>query len=123
MSSDFSWINYNVVDGLRELSDYAYQSRVWTGQSQAEVSSFDEAICVLFDTGQLTRNMERSVLGTKYTELFRKLDEGVTVVQDADHPPDEVHACPEMNVVREVAADILASLSTDGVDLSEFTCD
>jgi hypothetical protein len=47
-----------IIECLKELADESFQRRVWLASSGPEVSSFDEAVCGLFDDSGLGRSLE-----------------------------------------------------------------
>jgi hypothetical protein len=102
-----------VIEGLQELSDEAFQRRVWLASSGPEVSSFDEAICGLFnDSGldSLLESSERpSVLTDDVYDGLRELSRlvGRAARTLSSLPPIAVIEHPKMREIRAIAGNIL----------------
>ena len=108
------WLNDQAIEGLEELSDFALQDRLWSGRAKGEMSSFDEAVCCVFDNGQITKMLDKQQLPQALHELFTELDQAVTKVFDANPHPAFVQHEPAMKQVRELASRILRLAGTDG---------
>ena len=75
------WIN-NILSAIKELSDVQYQTKVWLEGKGTEVSSFDEAICRLFDDYELDSFIEKfssmEQVSLKKIVLLKKYREQLT---------------------------------------------
>ena len=105
-----------VIEGLHELSDEAFQRRVWLASSGPEVSSFSEAICGLFDDTGLSIDLEHgklpSVFSNEIYEGLRGLGKLVdrAARQFRSLPPTVIIEHPQMQEIRSVAANVLAKM-------------
>lgn len=95
-----------IIDALKELSDEAYQRRVWCGAGGQEMSSFDEAICGLFDDSGLGSALETSkpkpIFSFNVDESLRRLRVAISMI-DQSAPPADLVQDPKMQLVRELA--------------------
>jgi hypothetical protein len=105
-----------VVEFLRELSDEAYQRRVWLASSGPEVSSFVEAFCGLFDDTGLADQLDNArhpvIFSSKIDDHLRRFGRFIDQINpplDA-MPPVEVIKHPAMAEIRRMAAAILAEM-------------
>ena len=104
-----------VTAGLRELSDLAFQRRVWTGRGSAgEMSSFEEAVSTLFEDSGLEAELERGrvVFGPDVDAELRSLRSLVQRI-DPYRDPDVVIDDSLMGQVRQRAASILEMISKE----------
>src|SRR5262245_58078894 len=109
-----------VVECLKELADEDFQRRVWLASSGPEMSSFDEAICQLFDDTRLSRLLEEHplpVITTRIDESLRDLERLVTIASQLfqSMSPDTVIDHPKMHEIRGIAARALLQMEQDGV--------
>jgi hypothetical protein len=99
-----------MLDCLRELSDRKEQERLWlsTGAGGADVSSFTEAWCGLFDDSGLKTNLERGCtgLGAAADSALLQLRDQLRQV-DRRAGPTGIIASPEMARVRGLAREAL----------------
>jgi hypothetical protein len=105
-----------VREGLWELSDLAFQRRVWMGRGGVgEMSSFVEAVETLFDDSGLGDELERGrpVFGGEADGELRALSSLVDRI-DEWRDPMEIIDDPLMAEVRERAAAILHLIPADG---------
>lgn len=108
------------ISFLNELADEYFQRKVWLASTGPEISSFDEAICGLFDDtglGHLLEKQEHPVFSTEIDESLRKLDRLVT---DASRmfqsmSPASVIEHPKMQEIRCAAAKALAQMEQEGI--------
>jgi hypothetical protein len=70
-----TYVNRTLVrQNLQELSDKAFQLRVWLASSGPEVSSFTETVCQLFDDSGLDFALEEGkAFGNPVDDLLQKL--------------------------------------------------
>ena len=103
-----------VREALSELSDRAYQERVWMASEGPEVGSLTEAISGLYDDSGLGRALDRGqeVYGPQIDNLLVELRRLLKRVDDR-RAPMAILQDPQMNRVRNLASDILRRL-TDG---------
>jgi hypothetical protein len=104
-----------VTAGLRELSDVAYQRRVWAGRGSAgEMSSFEEAVSTLFDDSGLEAELERGrpVFGPDVDAQLRSLRSLLQRI-DPYRDPDLIIDDPLMGQARQRAASILEVISEE----------
>jgi hypothetical protein len=103
-----------VIESLHELSDEAFQRRVWLASSGPEISSFDEAISGLFDDTGLDSILDAPerppVFSTEVYDGLRQLRNLVDKASQAFHalPPSMRIDDPRMRDIRASAATILA---------------
>jgi hypothetical protein len=105
----------NLIWGLEELSDLEFQKRVWTGRSDGEMSTFEEAICATFDDSglgiALDSERKRAELPSALCDVAMKLDSLVKKVPRGLSPMETI-SHPKMSDVREVAKKMLMILRT-----------
>jgi hypothetical protein len=105
-----------IVDRLRELSDLDYQRRVWAHGSTDEMSSYDEAICGLFDDTGLARSLDgplaQCVFRVDIDFQLRKLAKLTSEFSDVESMMSPIEAIdhPQMQEIRAKAAMILSEL-------------
>jgi len=110
-----------VVECLKELADEHYQRRVWLATSGSEVSSFEEAVCGLFNDTGLAVDLENArpsvVFSLEIDESLRQLRQVITRADRSFHamPPAAVLERPEMREIRYIAAKILAKMDQEGI--------
>jgi hypothetical protein len=101
------------LDGLKELGDESYQKRVWCGGGGAEMSSFTEAVCTLFDDSGLAIALEkqhRILFSLKLDEDIRKLRSVIKSI-DGFKSQEEIVEDPKMKTVRILAKQIFHNLT------------
>jgi hypothetical protein len=99
----------SVIWALEELANREEQERLWLSDgSSGEVSSFDEAICNVFDAG-VTKELETDRINETVRTLFFRLR---TLVKQFDQtsPPNALINDSRMEDVRQIASEILKSL-------------
>lgn len=105
-----------IIDALKELSDEAYQRRVWCGAGGQEMSSFCEAICGLFDDSGLGSALEtsthRHIFSSNVDESLRELRVAISKINQSAPPADLIRD-PKMQLVRELAKLTLQNLVGD----------
>ena len=94
-----------VVECLRELSDEHLQRRVWLASSGPEVSSFEEAICGLFDDTGLGDAIDggQDVFGREADNLLWLIGRKAAQI-DRRWSPEQVLASEQLQQIRELAA-------------------
>ena len=109
-----------VITRLQELADEDFQRRVWLARTGPEVSSYDEAICGLFDDTGLNRQLEKgnsiiftSEIDDSLRQLRKLTTEGADVFQYM--PPLEVIEHQLMRQIRCVASKVLAQMDQEGI--------
>ena len=103
-------IHEHVEAALRELADERGQRRLWlsTGANGAEVSSFDECVCRLFNDSGLVVELDRDRVA--YTQ---PIDDMLTSLRhalrrvDGRRAPQAVIEDPNMAELRDLARAIL----------------
>jgi len=113
MMNNELWI-MKLRETLSELADLEYQRRVWLGQSPNEVSSFEEAVCQLYDDydlkGFLATRLENIENAAEIREIFESLETSIGAVDESLDPRVLIES-PEMNSVRDVARRALGLLN------------
>ena len=94
-----------VVECLRELADEKFQQRVWLASSGPEVSSFEEAICGLFDDTGLGDAIDRGqdVFGGEADNLLWLIGRQAAQI-DRRWPPEQLLASEQLQRIRDLAA-------------------
>lgn len=97
-----------VREALAELSDAAYQERVWTASDGPEIGSLTEAVARLFDDSGLGDALagNQEVYGAVADEMLRDLDARLSQI-DEGRSPSSIIADPEIEGIRLVAAALL----------------
>lgn len=107
-----------LIDGLQELANKEMQMRYWVYGNDNEMSSFEEAICMVFDDAGLTRAMEKGYLKKNFSEeLCRKvseLDKALDSIPQNVRPEEQIEN-PYMETVRAIAQDLLILFSKEGI--------
>jgi hypothetical protein len=103
-------IYHNIIrDCLKELSDKAYQERVWTGSSPSEMSSFEEAFEQLYGGTGLDSAYGKGeqIYGEPIDSLLKNFE---TMLQNTPHkgPASKLIEDEKMILVRKMAAHILS---------------
>jgi hypothetical protein len=107
----------NLIWGLEELSDREMQMRTWAniGNTEGEMSSFEEAICTVFDAatlgGVLDSERKRAETSPELLEIAVKLNRLVKKVPQSLAPLDIINH-PSMEEVRATAEEMLRMLKT-----------
>jgi hypothetical protein len=101
----------HVREALSELSDVQYQRRVWTGQSEREMSSFIEAVEYLYTDSGLSDALDRGepVFGTAIDDRLRDLGDALQKL-NTNRSEIELIDDPAMQPIRDSAAAILRSI-------------
>jgi hypothetical protein len=104
-------INYDVLRwSLEELASVEVQQRLWLGDSLGEASSFQEAICGVFDDSGLGRAMESGWIAERFgNDITSKVAELGTLVDKVppNLPPREIIGLPLMADVRRVSRELM----------------
>lgn len=106
-----------VLNCLKELSDTAYQKRVWNASSGPEISSFTEAKCQLFDDSGLGVELdkEQTVFSPTLDRKLRLIRSKLSSIEEM-RSPDEIIDDPKMQIVRELCQGLLEEM-VKGSDL------
>ena len=100
-----------VTDGLNELSSNEVQERLWLSDgSTGEVSSFEEAICCIFDDGGVTRAMDTKALPNSLASLFTELNVLIDKIPSNVHPRVVIDH-PAMKEITKIAKSILKEIN------------
>ena len=104
-------------DSLSELASQDLQERYWLhGAEFNEISSFEEAICGVFDDSGLSRAIDTGWVAknvaVEVRSVIAELDKAVGLVPQGQ-APEVVISHPAMDEVREVAGRLLG-LFRDG---------
>lgn len=108
-----------MIESLHELSDEAFQRRVWLASSGPEISSFDEAISGLFDDTGLDSLLDGPEQPPVFSrEVYDGLRQLRNLVSKAARPfqalpPSTRIDDPRMRDIRAAAANILALIPTE----------
>lgn len=109
-----------IIELLRELSDHAFQRRVWLASSGPEVSSFTEAVSGLFDDTGLgdVLDSRSPVFSPAIDELLDKLRQDIEPVLrlEKQMPTDVLIESDEMNGIRRSAHELLTLIERDDSD-------
>ncbi|QVL30268.1 hypothetical protein KIH39_15550 [Telmatocola sphagniphila] len=99
-----------VLSALDELGSLEAQNRLWLSDgSSGEISSFEEAICQIFDAG-VTHELEtRQVPAPSYL-LFIKLDHLISKVPE-NMPPKDLISLSIMTEIRDLAVKLKNSIT------------
>jgi hypothetical protein len=111
-----TWLSRELVaDALRELSSRELQERLWKSSGNDEVSSFTEAVEMLFDDSGLGEQLDSHTTGwgAEIESALASLDRSLRRV-DARRPPQELIDDPAMEEVRDGAAKALRLLTQSG---------
>ena len=97
---------------LEELASLGEQERIWCGNLSNEVSSFEEAVCGVFDDARITRAMDSGILrrefGDEVLHQFKALD---ALVQKAplNLAPGDLLSLPLLDKIRAASRSLLES--------------
>lgn len=95
-----------VVDSLVELSDKDVQERLWLYGGTKEMSSFEEAICGIFDDGGVTKALDRGELDPLISILFVRLNALIDKIPTNISPQEQIDH-PAMLDIRKVSLELL----------------
>ena len=100
-----------LCENLRELASRDLQEEIWLGNRENRMSSFEEAVCGVFDDAGLTRAIDTGFLQRTFSQEVHQrateLSDLVTLLPDKASPQDIIDH-PRMNKVRSVASELLA---------------
>lgn len=96
---------------LQELADKNFQQRVWFASSGPEISSFEEAVCHLFDDSGLDVALKAG--GAFGKDIDDQLSALAAIAQKipANTPPLKIINDPNMQEIRKMASYILKLIS------------
>ena len=106
-----------IIERLVELADEQRQKELWLASGGAQVSSFVEAVCGLFDDSALSDALDSSgteygsVVDSRFLELGRLLD-----AIDYRRTPADLIDDPRMRDVRRVANEIVSMIGSPSPD-------
>jgi hypothetical protein len=117
---EYDFAKDRVIELLNELADEGFQRKVWLAPDGPKISSFDEAICGLFDDtglGDLLEKQSPPVFTSEIDTILRELDQLST---QASHlfrtmPPASIVDHPKMCEVRCMAAKVLAQMEQERI--------
>jgi hypothetical protein len=102
-----------IVECLTELSDESLQRRRWLAEGvdpsgAVEMSSFEEAVCGLFDDTGLSGALEKGAtgFGEDVDRQLRELHKLLNPI-DSRRSPKEIMSDPRMARVRKISSDLL----------------
>ena len=105
----------SLLEGLLELSDETVQENLWDNAdgNTDEMSSYEEAICFVFDDSGASRAFEKgqleTVYGADFTKRFARLDSLVGSIP-IELSSKEIIKHPRMEEIREVASELVRLL-------------
>jgi hypothetical protein len=105
-----------VEEALRELSDEAAQTRLWSSSGSAEVSSLTEAKSRLWDDSGLADALERGVVYSESIDLQLRHLRGVLRRIDENAPVAALLRSEGLAEVRALATELLQALRDFGYD-------
>lgn len=100
-------------DRLEELSDRAMQEVLWGARVPGEMSTYDEAVCGVFDDSRVCLAIEFGQLEKTFSqEICAKIHELRAAVHRVPNDADDMKiiAHPRMDDVRKLASELLALL-------------
>ena len=118
MNKDYAVLKNILIESLEELSDRAFQERIWTNKDNPEgyMASFTEAVINVFDDAVVIEPLqEGEILFDQYvTKALWELHDATEVI-DGNRPPEEIIEDSLMEVVRQKAAEVLELIkASDG---------
>lgn len=113
-----------VRSGLEELSDTAFQERVWLGSSASEMSSFEECVSKLYEDSGLDLALEnrQPVYRPDLDNELRELGALLSKI-DGMRAPSDILTDPLMGRARILAAKILTQVTDVTPDDTEDSGD
>ena len=115
-------MNWNKVKwGLEELSCLDYQERVWCKQEvePTEISSFEEAVSLLFDDSGLAdylyKNTKPSNLRDVTFKKFQAFEKELKRVP-VGLKPNELISMPTMRIIRNLAEELLHEIKMSNLE-------
>lgn len=99
----------DVLDGLKELSDSNLQQRLWVDGND-EMSSYTEAICMIFDDSGLGLSIEKGSLDEPLLGSFKELDEVIDTIPE-NETPEDIMGHPNMPKLQQVASKIICEIN------------
>lgn len=103
--------------GLEELASEKEQERLWLGNADGEMSSFEEAVCNIFDDSGLSKTLESKTSSEKYpaefTSLVGNLSQAIGHVDSNNIKPKELIDSDAMAEVRESASRVILYLTAN----------
>ena len=106
---------YTMVEScLKELSDIDFQRRIWVRGEGPEVSSFEEAVCQLFDDTSIGDQLDEGqevVLSPKLDSILRELKHLLNKI-DYRMTAEEILNHPNWDKIRQLSIQALSALRT-----------
>ena len=108
---------------LEELASREWQETVWLAKRKGVMSTFDEAVCGVFNDSRLDVARDSGYLRKRHSAIFcNKIDELSDAV-DAIYAESESRDCmpeymldhPEMERIRRLAAELMDLLPQEGL--------
>ena len=108
---------------LEELASREWQETVWLAKREGVMSTFDEAVCGVFDDAQLTRAIESGYLRKHHSAAFcdkvDALDRTISAIyaesKSKNCMPEGILDHSEMERMRRLAAELLELLPREGL--------
>lgn len=99
----------NLLDSLSELASKDEQIKLWVHGGESQMSSYEEAVCGVFDDSRLAEAIDSGELKGKFSsELYAltvKLDSQVRKIPSG-LSPDSIVNHPEMDELRSLAGQL-----------------
>lgn len=102
----------DVLDGLKELSDSNLQQRLWIDGND-EMSSYTEAICMIFDDSGLGLSIEKGSLDEPLLRSFKELGEVIDTIPE-NEAPENIMSHPNMPKLQQLASKIISEITDWG---------
>ena len=97
---------------LDNISDKAYQKRIWITGEGPEVDDFDETVCHFFQEGDaIIENYKEFGLTEHQHQLLKKFRDAFTDFADRHDLPEEFIDSPEWSKIMDLAKDVLKSFN------------
>jgi len=104
--------------GLEELASEKEQERLWLGNAEGEMSSFEEAVCNTFDDSGLSKTLESKTASANYpsefTKLVGKLSQAIGRIDANSITPRELIDSDALVEVRECASRVIVFITANG---------
>ena len=107
----------NIVEALEHLSNYAFQRIAWFENDQGLSYSFNENVLDLFYDSTLDDAIESGhiVFSKDADNMLVRLEQETRLLDDNDYNANVLINLPQMQIIRELAAQALALvLASDG---------
>lgn len=105
--------------GLEELASLEEQNRLWIGNSTEEMSTYEEAVCHVFDDSGLGAELDSLEKRKRYQAEFLNLTNELRSVTRGSTlrnlPPTELIETKEMEVIRSLSKKLLDYVGTGNI--------